>query len=291
MTKALYNDALKRVLVHEGGYVNHPADPGGATNKGVTQRTFNAYLDRTGKKRRSVKTITAPELQAIYRTQYADLIHFDQLPPGVDYIAFDGAVNSGPAQSAKWLQRALRPAYRGIIDGEIGNATLEAATNHPDHDRLINDVLELRLAFLKHLKAWPTFGRGWRARLVEVESGGQAWASGSIPSPAEYHAGGAAFASRDDAAMPAAPTGGPTVGAGGGVASVALETTRQSIEPLAGPDAPPIINKVLLILVLITAAIALGGVAWGLWAKYRTRKVTRAIDGDEMPGTELTDAK
>jgi len=277
MVKALFNDALKRVLVNEGEYVNHPQDPGGATMKGVTQRTFNAYLERHGKPKRNVKTITTVELRAIYRFQYADLVRFDELPAGVDYAVLDGAVNSGPVQAVKWLQRALTPAYKGKIDGEIGGLTIEAATKHRDHDALIDAMLDKRLAFLKQLKTWKTFGKGWTRRLDDVEEGAQAWASGSVPGPNEYRDGGAARAPVADIAEPAAPVGGPTVGAGGGIVAATLETARQQIEPLTGYDAPPLVNTTMVVLTAIAAAIAIAGVLWGLYVRRRNAKIARAI--------------
>src|SRR5688500_6264664 len=109
-----FEECLKLVLVHEGGYANHPKDPGGATNFGVTQRVYDGYRLKAGVAKRSVKEITKTEVSAIYKRQYWDLIDGDELPAGVDYVVFDGAVNSGCGQSVKWLQRAL-PEYKGPI--------------------------------------------------------------------------------------------------------------------------------------------------------------------------------
>lgn len=279
MAKALYADALERILVNEGGYVNHPNDPGGPTNKGVTQRVYDAYRDRKKQKRRSVKSITIAELQEIYRKQYADIVSFDELPAGVDYAVFDGAVNSGPKQAAKWLQRALRPVYKGKIDGDIGNLTLDAARKVNDHDQLIADMLSLRLAFLQSLKTWATFAKGWKARLRDVKQGAQAWARGSVPSPNEYREGGDAPAPVEDMPEPAAPTGGPTVGAGAGGAAAVLETARQQIEPIAGYGAPDFINQALGFIVIALAVIAIGGFIYGLYAKWKADKLRRVVDG------------
>ena len=121
-----FRDALARVLVHEGGKVDHPADPGGRTNKGVTQRVYNAWRTKSYLPLRDVYLISDLEVEAIYRFQYWDAIKGDQLPPGIGYVVLDGAVNSGPKQSAKWLQRALgfEPSQ---VDGMIGSVTLNAA--------------------------------------------------------------------------------------------------------------------------------------------------------------------
>lgn len=94
---------------------------------------------------RSVQKLTAPERDAIYRRQYWDAIKGDKLPAGVDYVVFDGAVNSGPKQSIKWLQRALGSAYRGQIDGVIGLATFAALEATEDHDALIDRICDRRM--------------------------------------------------------------------------------------------------------------------------------------------------
>src|SRR5687768_14939208 len=116
MASETYAEALKHVLKYEGGFVNNKNDPGGATNFGVIQRTYSGYRKRKGLKPRSVKLIEPAEIADIYRNDYAAKVRFDDLPPGVDFVVFDGAVNSGPMQSVKWLQRAL-----GVkVDGRIG---------------------------------------------------------------------------------------------------------------------------------------------------------------------------
>src|SRR5688500_17096341 len=95
MAAETYAGALNHVLKYEAGYCNHPADPGGATNFGVIQRTYSGYRKRKGLKPRSVKLIEPSEVAEIYRNDYAMKVRFDDLPPGVDFVVFDGAVNSG----------------------------------------------------------------------------------------------------------------------------------------------------------------------------------------------------
>lgn len=163
MTASNFDEALKRVLVHEGGYVNHPADPGGATNRGVTQRVYDGYRDRLGRKRQSVRSITVAEVADIYKRQYWDAIRADDLPSGVDYCTFDAAVHSGSSQSAKWLQRAV-----GVTaDGQVGEATLEA-TRKANAASVINSSCDRRLSMLRGLKTWGTFGKGWSSRVADV---------------------------------------------------------------------------------------------------------------------------
>lgn len=162
--KNTYPKALKEVLKHEGGYVNHPADPGGATNKGVTQATYDAYRRSKGLiTRKTVKLISDEEVADIYKSRYWDAVKGDALPAGVDYAVFDYGVNSGPTKAAKGLQKAL-----GLTqDGIIGPRTLAAAQEDPES--VIKKLCADRLAFLKRLKTWPTFGKGWERRVRDVE--------------------------------------------------------------------------------------------------------------------------
>jgi lysozyme family protein len=285
MSASNFDEALKRVLVHEGGYVNHPADPGGATMKGVTQRVYDGWRRRQGKALRSVRNISADEVSSIYRFQYWDAVRGDDLPPGVDYVVFDGAVNSGPSQSVKWLQRSL-----GIVaDGQIGAATLSAAGKNLDHDKLIADMLSRRLAMLKGLKTWRHFGAGWSKRVASVLAHGQASAMGSVGPAPVFTGGGNARASVDDIATPAAPIGGSAgaVAGGDGVA-VAIEQAKDTLQPLTG--AHGWLDTLFATLVVAGIVVAVGGAAYGFWASRRNRKVAALIDGEataslaELPG-------
>ncbi|KHQ51085.1 glycoside hydrolase family 108 protein [Mameliella alba] len=171
--KQNFDRALALVLQHEGGYVNHPDDPGGATNRGVTQRTYNAWLRRRGELAQDVRNITTPEVHAIYRAQYWDIVRGDDLPNGLDYAVFDFAVNSGPRRATEFLQRIL-----GVeVDGALGEVTL-AAAHEADAIGTIADLCDNRLAWLKRLRHWPTFGRGWSRRVSEVRSVGIEMARG-----------------------------------------------------------------------------------------------------------------
>jgi lysozyme family protein len=161
--KANFQPALAAVLKHEGGYVNHPKDPGGETNKGVTKAVYDEYRDRNKLPRRSVKYIADHELQAIYRTGYWYEIRGDDLPSGVDYCVFDFAVNSGPSRAAKYLQTAI-----GVVpDGQIGPITL-AAVQNADPKTVINAICNARMDFLEGLPTWGTFGKGWTSRVSGV---------------------------------------------------------------------------------------------------------------------------
>jgi lysozyme family protein len=171
--KANYAECLRRVLVHEGGRVNHPKDPGGATNQGVTQRVYDAYRLNRGQAKRHVFVMTDAERDAIYREQYWDVIRGDDLPSGLDYAVFDFAVNSGCVRAAKALQSALKVK----ADGVIGNVTLQAARRINDRKDLVSRICLARLSWLQNLTSlWKVFGRGWRKRVVAVRETAMAMA-------------------------------------------------------------------------------------------------------------------
>lgn len=152
------------VLLREGGYCDHPSDPGGATNKGVTLKVLEQWRGKPCTKA-DVASLSIPEAEAIYRANYWNKIQGDKLPPGLDLAVFDAAVNSGPGQAAKWLQRAANCTP----DGAIGPATL-AAVAKTDAVILAHKVCDLRLEFMQSLKTWPVFGKGWARRVKEVEA-------------------------------------------------------------------------------------------------------------------------
>lgn len=164
--RANFEKSLEAVLKHEGGFVDHPDDPGGATNKGITWRTYNAWRKRKGLAPRDVRHITADEIRAIYRVQYWDAVRGDDMPAGLDYCLFDFAVNSGPARAIKFLQREL-----GVeADGIIGQVTLGAVESLARVDAAIDGICDDRLRWLRGLRHWPTFGKGWARRVSEVRS-------------------------------------------------------------------------------------------------------------------------
>ncbi|WJI52580.1 glycoside hydrolase family 108 protein [Mesorhizobium sp. C089B] len=179
-------ESLAKVLAHEGGYSNNKKDPGGPTMKGVTQRVYDAYRKGKGQATRSVKSISTDELNEIYDRQYWDAVKGDLLPDGVDYVLFDGAVNSGPGRSIMFLQQALRPVYTGNIDGVMGMGTITALKAINNNDALIDRICDARMNFLRHLGTFAVFGKGWSARVKEVRSIGKAWATGEAPQAANF---------------------------------------------------------------------------------------------------------
>lgn len=163
MTAANFPRALALVLQNEGGYSCNSADPGGATNRGITRATLARWRGHPVSKA-DVRSLGRAEAAAIYRARYWDAVRGDDLPGGIDLAVFDYAVNSGPGRAAKCLQRCV-----GVrADGVIGPVTLHAvAAQHPV--ALINAYSKRRLSFLERLRTWRIFGRGWKARVKRVQ--------------------------------------------------------------------------------------------------------------------------
>lgn len=153
-----FDAAFHKLLGSEGGYVDHPSDPGGATTWGVTQAVARAN-GYTG----HMRDFPVDMAKAIYWRQYWVPIKADDLPPAIRYAVFDAAVNSGANQAVKWLQRAI-----GVNDdGVVGPQTMTfARAANPDF--VLRRMLGERLKFMTDLKTWQAFGRGWARRIAEV---------------------------------------------------------------------------------------------------------------------------
>lgn len=159
---------LAVVLHHEGGFVNDPADPGGATNMGITIETLG---DWRGKRVTpdDVRALTQAEAAQIYRARYWNPMRCDDLPPGLDLMVFDAGVNSGPQRAARLLQGAVAVP----VDGAIGPITL-AAAREADPVMAIDGMARAREAFYRGLATFPRFGKGWLRRTEEVRQAAQA---------------------------------------------------------------------------------------------------------------------
>lgn len=199
-------NALGRILVYEGGKVDNPKDPGGRTNQGVTQETYNAYRLNKNLQIQDVYSMSDVERDDIYETEFWDRVQGSKLPVGVDLVMFDAAVNSGPAQAIKWLQSALSSPLVAI-DGILGVRTMAAVSevrDEHDLDILIEDICSRRLAFCQHLSTWPTFGAGWSARIANVQKTALAWESNApaLLGPDLSGVGGSAKAKASDTQPP-----------------------------------------------------------------------------------------
>lgn len=168
--KENFAECLALVLVHEGGFVNHPKDPGGATMKGVTQAVYDDFRVKHGLAKQSVLHISQDEIGQIYKRQYWDAVNGDGLPSGVDYATFDLAVNSGVSRAARFLQAVLGVPQ----DGVIGAKTIAAIADAQD---TAGDLCAKRMAFLQTLGTFSTFGKGWTARVKAVSAKAQEMAA------------------------------------------------------------------------------------------------------------------
>lgn len=153
-----FDTAFHRLLGHEGGYVDHPSDPGGATCWGVTERVAreNGYQG-------AMRDLPVTVAKQIYRAKYWDAVRAEDLPAAVRYEMFDAAVNSGTGQATRWLQRAVGVAD----DGRLGPITI-AAAHAADAQLVARRMLGQRLRFMTDLSTWPTFGKGWARRISEL---------------------------------------------------------------------------------------------------------------------------
>ena len=160
-----FDKSLEKLLVHEGGYVNHPSDPGGETNLGVTKRTWQEWVGHDVSEK-EMRSLTPLMVGPLYKRKYWDACRCDDLVSGVDYAVFDVAVNSGPGRAIKFLQSCV-----GVTaDGGFGPATLDAVKkSEEDPRRLIELYCAKRLEFLQSLKTFETFGKGWSRRVAEVK--------------------------------------------------------------------------------------------------------------------------
>jgi uncharacterized protein (TIGR02594 family) len=159
-----YDQSLRELLEHEGGYSNHPADPGGPTKYGITIHDVRMYVKKNATAA-DVQALSLDTAKRIYRQKYWDVLRCSDLPAGVDYAVFDFGVNSGVSRAAKFLQRIVGVEQ----DGEIGPLTLAAVRKH-NSVAIVTDLCDDRLAFLKGLRTWSTFGRGWGRRVAEVRT-------------------------------------------------------------------------------------------------------------------------
>lgn len=162
--------ALEMILKAEGGYVNDPADPGGATNMGVTLKTYQSiHPDATVD---DLKAMTVDEAKSIYREHYITIPHIDQLPPDIIPNVADMAVNAGVARAGKTLQTALDHVGQDVVaDGQIGSGTIAAAAAAVEASgagAVNNAIADVRVAFYKGLvAAKPALGKflhGWLLR-------------------------------------------------------------------------------------------------------------------------------
>ena len=153
-----FDECLKMLLHHEGGYVNHPSDPGGETNLGVTKKVYQEWGGT-----KDMKDLTVEDVAPIYKKNYWDRCKCDDLESGVDWVVFDWAVNSGTGRSAKAIQKICGASQ----DGAIGPKTL-ALIGKQDTQYVVEEFGKIRQDFYESLKTFDTFGKGWTRRNKET---------------------------------------------------------------------------------------------------------------------------
>ena len=152
-----FQKSLKRVLKHEGGYVNHPSDPGGETNFGITKSTARSYGYHG-----SMRTIPMTVVEKIYKSQYWDAMSCENFDFALAYQLFDAAVNHGLLNARKILQRTIKVKDDGII-----GAVSLAAIRQLDTADLVQMFNAERISFYTRISTFPTFGSGWMNRMVD----------------------------------------------------------------------------------------------------------------------------
>jgi lysozyme family protein len=158
-----WQKSFEMMLQSEGGYVNHPSDPGGMTNLGVTKRVWEEWVGRESNEK-EMRSLTPEMVAPLYKRKFWDACKCDDLPTGIDYLVFDFAVNAGPGRSAKILQTSI-----GVpADGGIGPITL-AAVNKEDPAALIEKFSDAKESFYRSLNTFETFGKGWLNRVAAVK--------------------------------------------------------------------------------------------------------------------------
>lgn len=249
MAASNYEASLTRVLKHEGGYSNHPSDPGGATNFGITIANY-ARFKRRAVTAAEVRAMPLSDAKAIYKASYWNVLRCDELPAGLDYAVFDYGVNSGPSRAAKVLQRLLGLAVSGTMTDEVIAAACDTSPSG-----LVAKLCDERLAFLKSLKTWPVFGAGWGRRVSEVRRDALEMAKGDAvnqtASPA-MSGKGRVPAPRSARAVTTAAT----IAAGAGTAQVTHSM---------GASASIVLTIIAISLMLAVA----GWIGWTLWHKRK----------------------
>lgn len=163
MAASNWDSAFKLMLQSEGGFVNHPSDPGGMTNLGVTKATWENWVGRQSDEK-EMRGLTPEKVEPLYKKKFWDTCRCDELPSGIDYLVFDFAVNAGPGRSIKTLQTAVGTTP----DGGIGPMTL-AAVNSFSEPELIEKFSQAKEDFYRSLNTFDTFGKGWLNRVAAVK--------------------------------------------------------------------------------------------------------------------------
>lgn len=265
-----FDKALKLVLVDEGGLDDDPHDHGGRTAYGIIQREYNAFRRRKGLSQQDVWKIKPEELSEIYHAQYWEP-YCDKLPAGLDYAFFDDAVNTGPMQAVKNLQRAMLQR----VDGHMGQVTLDAA-NSGDIAKIISDYCARRRGFYRGLAQFGRYGKGWLNRVAHVQRAALQMASGATPvrtelSPELKEQATARAKAEDKAKPPVSTEVAGTVAGGAGAVGGTLQDVTTSLTPYA--ETFKWVQYVLLAIALVGGGFML----YGMWFK---KNITNAQEAE-----------
>lgn len=277
----------------EGGYVDNPADPGGATNMGITQATLQRWRGRPVSKS-EVKALTRAEQRRIMKRLYYDVVRGDQLPAAIAAVTYNAAVLHGTAGAGRLLQRSLNALAIPVeVDGAIGRLTLGAVAQ-ADREALLDTFLQVEEQFLRGLKHFMTFGKGWMSRLEDISTFAHSLlreqpvlaadeADGlSTPGPVDQaivpKPDGKGVAVKDAVFTPGARDPLTTVNAALGETLGRLLNGRKTAIGILGSVVAPLIERFAAPLGLLTqpnadataqaiAPVALGALVWGLLGK------------------------
>jgi len=255
MASSSYDGALRRLLLHEGGYSNHPSDPGGPTKYGITIHDYRRYV-KPGGSADDVKAMPVAVARRIYRVKYWNALRCDELPAGIDYAVFDYGVNSGVGRSGKVLRRvlALSDSSSVVTDAVV------AAARQADAMLLVQAICDERMRFLQSLRTWRVFGKGWSRRVSDVRTVALALVGGArLPAVRDRKVPGRG-------AVPAAK--GAQSGAAGAVAAGGAAAAQQA-------HAAGAASSTVLLIVVVAAALAVA--AWLFWRRWRRRQQERPV--------------
>ena len=174
MSKQDFLDCLELILHHEGGYVDHPDDPGGETNLGVTKKVYDAWCKEKGITPKSMRKLEVSDVQLIYKHNYWNRVNGDSMPKALALCVFDFGVNAGTGRAAKFLQKMIGTTQ----DGGIGPKTLAKLDEYIEKHGLkksVNNYQKSRQKYYEKLKHFKTFGRGWTRRVTETTSSALRW--------------------------------------------------------------------------------------------------------------------
>ncbi|WP_028640082.1 glycoside hydrolase family 108 protein [Novosphingobium acidiphilum] len=173
MSSHTFTDALSVVLKEEGGFVDDSRDPGGATNLGVTARTWHSWSGQPASPD-TMRTLTGTKVAPLYKAWFWDKVGGDNLPAALGLALFDFAVNAGPARAMTALQ-GIVGAHK---DGQVGPATLRSIQAYISGIGLAKLIMRLcaaRADAYQELPTFPVFGKGWLARIERIEAEALSW--------------------------------------------------------------------------------------------------------------------